>query len=345
MAAPGSGLFNLWARPRIPSTANTREKHTTAMTRMNVIGLLDMAVSSHSSMGRGCGPILRLDVSLATNINLEKPRRLEKLVVVRRLMSLVIRSAAVAVLGIIACGQEPTQLPPTVVPTVAAAAAATTTPVAVPDTPSPTEPFSNATPQPTRTTAPPPRPTPTSPPPPPPTTEPAATPTPPLPLDLLSPRDGSILEVSAVRVLGNTQIGAVATINGAPVEIEADGSILRDLALEVGLNTINVVVTDRLGQAESQNVAVFVVPTAAPLPFNVFYPRDGIEVRQRDLPVLGVTKPDAVVAVNGVPMEVNALGIYSGILTLEDDANLVEVLATDIDGNVRFETIVVFYTP
>ncbi|MCI0793139.1 MAG: hypothetical protein J4O03_06690 [Chloroflexi bacterium] len=258
------------------------------------------------------------------------------MVVVRRLMSLMIWGAALAVLGIIACGQDPTPLPPAVSPTAVSASTATVAPTAtsvpVPDTPSPTEPAATATPQSAPTTAP--------------TPVPSPTPTaPPLPLDLLSPRDGSILEVAAVRVLGNTQIGAVATINGAPVEIEADGRFQRDLALEVGLNTINVVVTDRLGRAESRNVAVFVVPTTAALPFNVFYPWDGIEVRQRDLPVLGVSRPDAVVAVNGVPMEVNALGIYSGMLTLDDDTNLVEVSATDIDGNVRLETIVVFYTP
>ena len=139
--------------------------------------------------------------------------------------------------------------------------------------------------------------------------------------------------------------GAAATVNGAPVEIQANGNFQSDLALEVGLNTINVVVTDQSGRSNSRNAAVFVVPAADPLPFNVFYPWDGIEVRQRDLPVFGVTKPDAVVAVNGVLMEVNALGIFSGILALEDEANLVEILATDIDGNVRFETIVVFYTP
>jgi len=272
------------------------------------------------------------------------------LVVVRRLMSLMIWGAAVAILGIIACGQEPTPLPPALAPT---ATAATLLPV--PDTPRPTELIATAAPQPGPTTTPTPPPTPTASPPPSPTTKPTpqptltpgptATPTPPLPLDLLSPRDGSILEAAAVRVLGNTQIGAVATINGAPVEIEADGRFQRDLALEVGLNTINVVATDRSGRAESRNVAVFVVPTADPLPFNVFYPWDGIEVRKRDLPVFGVAKPDAVVAVNGVPMDVNALGIFSGVLTLEDDANLVEVLATDIAGNVRSETIVVFYTP
>ena len=126
-----------------------------------------------------------------------------------------------------------------------------------------------------------------------------------------------------------------ATVNGATVEIHADGSFQSDLALDVGLNTINVVVTDQLGRSNSQNSAVFVVPAAAALPFNVFYPRDGIEVRQRDLPVSGVTKPDAVVLVNGISVEVNALGIYSAVVVLEDDTNLIEVVATDIFGNLR----------
>jgi len=164
-------------------------------------------------------------------------------------------------------------------------------------------------------------------------------------LDLLFPQDGSILEVAAVRVLGNTEIGAAATVNGAMVEIHADGSFQSDLALDVGLNTINVVVTDQLGRSDSRSAAVFVVPAADPLPFNVFYPRDGIDVGQRDLPVSGVTKPDAVVLVNGISVEVNALGIYSAVVVLEDDTNLIEVVATDIFGNLRSQTIAVFYTP
>ena len=176
---------------------------------------------------------------------------------------------------------------------------------------------------------------------------PVNTPTPlPLPfLDLLFPQDGSVLEVAAVRVLGTTQIGAVATVNGTVVEIHADGSFQSDLALDVGLNTINVVVTDQLGRSDSRSAAVFVVPAADPLPFNVFYPRDGIDVGQRDLPVSGVTKPDAVVLVNGISVEVNALGIYSAVVVLEDDTNLIEVVATDIFGNLRSQTIAVFYTP
>ena len=136
-----------------------------------------------------------------------------------------------------------------------------------------------------------------------------------------------------------------ATVNGATVEIFADGSFQSDLALDVGLNTINVVVTDQLSRSNSRNAAVFVVLATTPLPFNVFYPGDGIEVRQRDLPVSGVTKPDAVVLVNGISVEVNALGIYLAIVVPEDDTNLIEVVATDIFGNLRSQTIAVFYTP
>lgn len=148
-----------------------------------------------------------------------------------------------------------------------------------------------------------------------------------------------------MRVFGNAQIGAEATVNGAAVEIHADGSFQSDLALDVGLNTINVVVTDQLGRSISRNAAVFVVSAADPLPFNLFYPRDGIEVSQRDVPVSGVTKPDAVVLINSISVEVNALGIYSDVVVLEDDTNLIEVVATDIFGNLRSQTIAVFYTP
>ena len=52
-----------------------------------------------------------------------------------------------------------------------------------------------------------------------------------------------------------------------------------------------------------------------------------------------------MVAINGDPVDVNASGIFSGLSELEEGANLVEVIATDIDGNVRSGVIAVFYIP
>ncbi len=49
--------------------------------------------------------------------------------------------------------------------------------------------------------------------------------------------------------------------------------------------------------------------------------------------------------INGIPVEINALGIFSGAVTLEEGPNLIEIVATDIQGNVRFQTVAVFYLP
>ena len=97
------------------------------------------------------------------------------------------------------------------------------------------------------------------------------------------------------------------------------------------------------GRTQTQTAEVSFVPSEFALPFSLFYPLDGIETNQPDIPVLGVTRPDAVVAINGNPLEVGASGIFSGSSSLEEGANLVEVVATDIVGNVRSEVIAVFY--
>ena len=58
-----------------------------------------------------------------------------------------------------------------------------------------------------------------------------------------------------------------------------------------------------------------------------------------------MSRPDAVVAVNGTPLELDPTGVFSSVVSLESGANLIEVVATDFDGNVRFEVIAVFQTP
>ena len=153
------------------------------------------------------------------------------------------------------------------------------------------------------------------------------------------------METGAVRVLGRTRIDGAVGINGVPVEVSADGSFTRDLSLVEGINLVEVVVTDLSGQTASKQAAVFFISTAAGLPFALFYPPDGLEVTDNTIPVIGGTRPDAVVGVNGIPVEVNALGIFATTVTLEDGANFIEVVATDIDGNVRFQTATVFYLP
>ena len=198
-----------------------------------------------------------------------------------------------------------------------------------------------ATPTPTSapTATPEPRPTPAR-------TTPTSTPTPvPLTLELLAPRDGAGVEIGAVRVLGRTQPNAVVGVNGVPVDIAADGTFQSDVALEPGANLIEVVATDLSGQTTFSDVAVFFISTTAALPLSLFYPSDGLEVSEPTLTVTGGTRPDAVVGVNGQPAEVSPLGIFSVTISLEEGPNFIEVLAADIQDNVRYQTVAVFYLP
>ena len=177
------------------------------------------------------------------------------------------------------------------------------------------------------------------------TPTPAPTPIPPLTLRLLAPLDGAGVEIGAVGVLGKTRPDAVVAVNGVPVEVDATGTFRHDLILEDGANLIEVVASDLLGRFETAQAAVFIVSTAAGLPFSLLYPPDGLEVFEPQVEVMGVTRPDAVIGVNGVPLQTNSLGIFFTTATLEEGPNLIEIVATDISSNVRFQTIVIFYSP
>ena len=68
-------------------------------------------------------------------------------------------------------------------------------------------------------------------------------------------------------------------------------------------------------------------------------------VREPTVSVIGGSRVDAVVGVNGIPVDINEFGIFTGEVSLDEGSNLIEVLASDIEGNIRFQTVVVFYVP
>jgi uncharacterized protein YfaP (DUF2135 family) len=167
----------------------------------------------------------------------------------------------------------------------------------------------------------------------------------PLTLELLYPVDGASSEIPAVTVLGKTRADAVIEIDGVPVEVAADGSFRRDMVLGEGENEIEATAESLSGEAKVQPMIVLYSPPTDGLPFSVFYPPDGLEVNQPNLPVIGGTRADAAVAVNGSPVEVNVLGLFSATVPLEQGANLIEVVSADVQEDVRFEALVVFYLP
>ncbi len=240
---------------------------------------------------------------------------------------------AVGMLFLIARGSDPvaTTAPTAPTPGNPAPSAAFLAPVAGTPTPGP-----ETTPAPTPTS----RPSPTD--------TPALTPTPlppkPLQLEIISPLDNAGVEAEAVRVTGTTS-GITVGINGLPVVVAEDGSFQRDLLLQRGVNLVEVVASDAAGRSRSQQIVVFSVAPTPGLPFTLIYPPDGLEVKEPSVTVMGVTTPDAVVGVNEIPVDINELGIFSATVPLENGANLIEIVAADIEGNVRFQTVVVFYEP
>ena len=100
------------------------------------------------------------------------------------------------------------------------------------------------------------------------------------------------------------------------------------------------------GQTAAEQALVFFITTTAGLPFSLFYPPDGLETSEPAIPLIGGTRADAVEGVNGSPVDVNALGNLLNHRDLGRRANyIIEVIATDIRGNVRFQTVAVFYLP
>ena len=182
---------------------------------------------------------------------------------------------------------------------------------------------------------------------------PAATPAPedtpvavkPLEIDLLSPRDGAGTEIGAIRVSGTTALDAVVAVNEALADVGLGGRFQRDIVLDEGANLLQIVATNLTGETASAEAVVFFVSPVAGLPFSLLYPFDGLLVTVPTVPVIGGSRLDAVVGVNGVPVEINEFGIFSAEVSLVEGSNLIEVLASDIEGNIRFQTVAVFYVP
>jgi len=188
---------------------------------------------------------------------------------------------------------------------------------------------------------------------------PALTPTPapelPLELTVMVPEDGTVtpwdeesveftVDTWGVPVIGITRVDAVVTVDGTLVEVNEDGMFVHSVGLAEGPNLIKVTASDLLGNQRTISMVVYQVsPTGIPL--YLFWPVDNATVNSTSVSIIGATSVDAVVTVNGVPVEVDVLGLFSILVTLEEGPNVIEVIASDLMGNIRFQTVVVSRLP
>ena len=79
-------------------------------------------------------------------------------------------------------------------------------------------------------------------------------------LEIAEPADESVISTGTVAVRGSTTVDAVVSVNGAVVEVDAQGSFEAIVTLEEGPNLIEVVASDLTGAGESVDIVVVYIP-------------------------------------------------------------------------------------
>jgi hypothetical protein len=139
-----------------------------------------------------------------------------------------------------------------------------------------------------------------------------------------------------------TTSGTSISIDGASAVVDDDGYFQEELDLDPGENSIKRAASDDAGLATSQTIRVTVAEPLDGLPFTVLFPPDGFQTFVPSVTLVGVTTPDAAVGVNGNPVGVNEVGIFSTTVDLDQGDNFLEVTGADIQGNARSKDVTVF---
>ena len=165
-----------------------------------------------------------------------------------------------------------------------------------------------------------------------------------LALEVNAPKDSSTVLTDAVVVHGTTTPGAL--IEGVRAQVGPDGRFQAEVPLAPGINTIRVVATDSMNNREirSLDVTSLALP---PQPFLLLVtePEDQSIVSEGLIRLSGRTGAEAIASVNGVSVPVDELGFFSTTVTLEPGPNIIDVVATDDDGQVLSTVIAVIYRP
>jgi len=147
-----------------------------------------------------------------------------------------------------------------------------------------------------------------------------------------------------IPIVGNTRADAVVTVDGTSVNVNEDGTFVHPVSLVEGPNLVEIIASDLLGNQRTISMVIHRVSMTG-IPLYIFWPVNDGTANSASVPVIGATNVDTVVTVNGVPVEVDVLGLFSISVTLEEGPNVIEVMASDLLGNVRSQTVVVFRMP
>ena len=130
------------------------------------------------------------------------------------------------------------------------------------------------------------------------------------------------------------------------VSVGSDGSFKVEVPLLAGPNIIEVVATRSDGKQERRVLELISAsPTSSPFLLVITEPQDQSILHARVIPLSGRTGPQGIVSVNGVGVSVDRQGAFSTSIILEEGPNIIEVVASNIDGRVLSAIIAVIFRP
>ena len=144
-------------------------------------------------------------------------------------------------------------------------------------------------------------------------------------------------------VYGQTEQGAKVFINSIEAAVDAQGGFRADVPLEQGENLL-VIAAESEDGGRSQ-VSRLVTSLALPFLLLITEPENNSVVDVSRLPLSGRTGPNAIVSVNGRSVPVDRFGYFSTTMLLVQGPNVIDVVATNDDGETLSQVVAVIYRP
>ena len=157
-------------------------------------------------------------------------------------------------------------------------------------------------------------------------------------LMLKGPANGTLTNQTSIEIRGRTDPGSILRINDQRTWVDRDGcfSAVVDLTQE-GANTFSVVASDLAGNSEPPMVVVVFRDTM--VNYTIDTPRNGAQVKTRNITVSGRAEPGSSITISGIGISPRPDGTFSYDLQLIDGPNLIGVAIRDKAGNTASETI------
>ena len=144
-------------------------------------------------------------------------------------------------------------------------------------------------------------------------------------------------------VYGQTEQGAKVFINSIEAAVDAQGGFRADVPLEQGENLL-VIAAESEDGGRSQ-VSRLVTSLALPFLLLITEPENNSVVDVSRLPLSGRTGPNAIVSINGRSVPVDRFGYFSTTMLLVQGPNVIDVVATNDDGETLSQVVAVIYRP